>query len=59
MPPCAVPSVCALPVFPPLQGPPDSPYAGGEFELVIAVPEQYPLVAPAGVRVLAAQGSGG
>ena len=45
--PAAIRSHDSLPPLP--QGPPDSPYAGGEFELVIAVPEQYPLVPPAGV----------
>ena len=32
-----------------LQGPKDTPYEGGTFELSISVPEQYPLVAPTGV----------
>lgn len=34
----------------PLQGPCDTPYEGGVFELAIVVPEQYPLVAPAGAQ---------
>jgi ubiquitin-protein ligase len=29
-----------------LQGPEDTPFRGGVFELVINVPEQYPLVPP-------------
>eukprot|EP00696_Hemimastix_kukwesjijk_P006314 gnl/Hemi2/17998_TR5943_c0_g1_i1.p1 gnl/Hemi2/17998_TR5943_c0_g1~~gnl/Hemi2/17998_TR5943_c0_g1_i1.p1 ORF type:complete len:184 (+),score=42.68 gnl/Hemi2/17998_TR5943_c0_g1_i1:74-553(+) len=29
-----------------LQGPPDTPYAGGSFDLDISVPHTYPLVAP-------------
>lgn len=33
------------------QGPKDTPFEGGTFELAITVPEQYPLVAPAGVLV--------
>ena len=54
---CAAPLQCpALPLSLPscasnlllLQGPKDTPYEGGTFELAISVPEQYPLVAPAG-----------
>lgn len=29
-----------------MQGPSDTPFEGGTFELVINVPEQYPLVPP-------------
>ena len=29
-----------------LQGPKDTPFEGGVFEVVLKVPEQYPLVAP-------------
>lgn len=29
-----------------IQGPEDTPFAGGRFELAIRVPEQYPLVPP-------------
>lgn len=36
-------------LHPPLQGPKDTPFEGGTFELAISVPEQYPLVPP-GVR---------
>lgn len=31
-----------------VQGPTETPFEGGTFELAISVPEQYPLVAPAG-----------
>ncbi len=34
-----------------MQGPSDTPFEGGTFELAISVPEQYPLVAPAGTAV--------
>lgn len=30
-----------------LQGPKDTPFEGGVFEVVLKVPQQYPLVAPA------------
>ena len=29
-----------------LQGPKDTPFEGGVFEVILKVPEQYPLVAP-------------
>ena len=29
-----------------LQGPKDTPFEGGVFEVVLKVPDQYPLVAP-------------
>ena len=29
-----------------MQGPKDTPFEGGVFEVVLKVPEQYPLVAP-------------
>ena len=30
----------------PVKGPKETPYEGGTFELVISVPEQYPLTPP-------------
>jgi hypothetical protein len=39
-----------------LQGPKDTPYEGGTFELAISVPEQYPLVAPAGAGRMQREG---
>ena len=42
-----------------LQGPRDTPYEGGTFELSIVVPEQYPLVAPTGGWAGVGAGAGG
>lgn len=40
---CLLPAACCLPFW---QGPKDTPFEGGTFELCLKVPEQYPLVPP-------------